>query len=200
MREILRPKLLLFFAISIMSFYITSETTYATNASDSYSLNSYVEMGKKSLMLIGLYCQQIYNSGYKYVHSFFASKNDVKIQIMGKKVIVQDADNGSLCTDADLSDEQGDHCQPGDLVCQNNMDYFNTAYFTGDLIQDGEGSEKIDQFDDKYCGYTAAERELLYEHTDAINDGVDVSNEDGNAFDNIKHHYEAIDYKELSGH
>jgi len=197
MREILRPKLLLFFAISIMSFYITSETTYAADASDTCSLKSYVEMGSQSLISIGSYCQQVCYSGYNYLYSLFVDKDDVKIQIRGSKKEVENVDDGSLCTDADFSDQDGDECKPGDMVCQYNNDYYENAFFLGKLVEDGAGSEKVDEFDTEFCGYTVAEEEILYEHTDGLNDIVDVSNEDDNAFDNLKQHYEAIGYEEL---
>lgn len=199
MRKLLQPKLLLFFALSIMSFYVTSQNAHAAQASvaDEQSEQSYCELGKKKLLSLGSYCYDWCKASYNYVCSMFSKHNDnVKIQIAGRKK-VEEVNDTRLCTAYDLGDEQDDHCEPGDVVCQSNMDYFNTAYLAGQLIFDGQGSSKIDQFDDKYCGYTTQEQELLYEHTDAINDIVDVSNEDGNAFDTIKKHYESIDYQEL---
>lgn len=199
MRKLLQPKLLLFFALSIMSFYVTSEQSYAAQTSvsqDQYE-QSYLELGKKKLLSLVSYCHDWCKAIYNYVCSMLSKQDDnVKIQIAGRKKAKKVIDT-RLCTAYDLGDEQGDHCKPGDLVCQSNMNYFNTAYLAGKLIFDGQGSSKIDQFDDKYCGYITEEQEILYEHTDAINDAVGVSNENDDAFDTIKKHYEAINYEEL---
>ena len=203
MHKLLRPKLLLFFAILIMSCYQISDKAYAADDQSHHQSTSYVEMGQKALNSVILYCQHAWNNCMHYFYtlyqSYFGSSQNVKIQIAGKPKGPEVDENNGICSVEEMNDEQGDHCRPGDVVCKNNMDYFNTAYLAGDLIEDGAGSGKIDKFDDKFCGYAAAEKELLYNHTDALNDHIGVSNEDGDVFDNIKQHYDAIDYKELSG-
>lgn len=202
MRTMLRPKVLLFFAISIMSFYITSETSYALDAdhdrSTSSSSTNYVEMGKDALLWMAQYSYHVLVRSYNFISLLCVSKSkdDVKIQIKGPAKEEQDRDDGTLCTQDDRNDEQGDHCKPGDNVCQNNMDYFNNAFILAKLGNDGAGSQEVDMFDIKYCGYAQAEQKLLYEDTDAINNN-DAVDENRNDFDAIKKHYEAIDYEDL---
>lgn len=197
MREILRPKLLLFFAISIMSFYITSEKSYATDQVTSASSYSYLQSFDQACAAIRLYSQYAYHQVKDFICSFSLKSHSVKIQIMGNKNRIPVDDEYIRGCRPEDDNEANSKCPEGDMECENNKDYFNNAFYDGMLVSDNHGSEKIDEYDTKYCGYNDLEHEIRHQDTAETNSfAVDlgVSNDDGQSFDKIKDYYDERRY------
>ena len=185
MFKMLRPKVLLFFAVSMMSFYITSEKSYAADTPMHSSTQSYVDGAKKTVVSAGFYCQHLFNQMVDYLHDLFqpratihgaathgaathgatapaVTSDDVKIQIMGHHApIVDDADEDETGGDED-DNKQDDACMPGDVMCEKNLNFFNKTYFEGMLALNDQNPSDIDARDKEYKRMTEQQLKLLY--------------------------------------
>ena len=151
--------------VMIFMLIMTNYAVASENKKSNNSLYNYIVTSKNMVLSVGSYCQHLWDATLNYFYNHVApiSKDgqDVKIQILGRHHEIDDDDDDDGLINDDVS--QYDVCPANDVMCQENMTFFNRSFMTGLLNQNGDASTvDIDERDQEYRRYRQHELKLLY--------------------------------------
>jgi len=168
MITIVRFKMFVCLVLIITSFAVASEKNSTVDHIPlNVAMNSYIEIIKDNINSIVLYGKRIWNqvmsSGFDFFTTYgvipLSSAHNVIIQILGKKQPVDSVEDENL---RDEQDDQDDICPVGNEICQKNLNFFNSTFFSGLLNLNDQDPADIDRRDNEYKKMRMQQLKLLY--------------------------------------